>query len=257
MANDELETSKNNKPKYVVQTIIGGVVGAGLVAAWIIGYLNPILTAQGKVNEQQNKVTLLEIEEQRLYISRSQEMLKESEKKYRMELNMLRVENKTLEDELKQVQKTLIEASTKASNTESFETELKQIEIVSKSIENSQSRIEDQIKEANTSRSQVLPISWVKPSDWLGRHYHLKIDDNVYLWPVTINDDLNEAKVIINTSGSSRDDGKLIVDNKIMKVGDTIEFEYEKSIYELKLLSIRKAGKLPTAAGYFEAVKLN
>jgi hypothetical protein len=85
----------------------------------------------------------------------------------------------------------------------------------------------------------------------------LKIDDNVYLWPVTINDDLNEAKVIINTSGSSRDDGKLIVDNKIMKVGDTIEFEYEKSIYELKLLSIRKAGKLPTAAGYFEAVKLN
>ncbi|MGI9275751.1 MAG: hypothetical protein ACR2PT_13030 [Endozoicomonas sp.] len=257
MPDNNIENTKPQKPKYVLQTIIGGIAGSGLLAAWIIGYLNPILTAQGKVNEQQNKVALLEIEEQRLYIARAKDELKDSEKKYKRELDLLRVENKTLEDELEQAKNTLLQASKKKCEAEAFEAELKQIEKVSKSLENSQTRIERQIEKANIKKTQVLPISWVKPSDWIGRHYHLEIDKGLYLWPTYINDEKSKAKIIVNTSKSSRNKGDIIIDNETIYVGKTIEFEFKKSNYELKLLSIRKAGKLPTAAGYFEATKAN
>lgn len=50
------------KRKFVLESIIGGVVAAGLLAAWFIVYLEPMLSAQNKVAEEKEKIFNLRLD---------------------------------------------------------------------------------------------------------------------------------------------------------------------------------------------------
>lgn len=99
----------------------------------------------------------------------------------------------------------------------------------------------------------ILPVSWVKPNDWIGNHYKLKIDTELYVWPIELNDSSNHARIIINTSSNDRSSGNILIDKELMQVGEEKIFWSKEKYYKLKLLSIRQAGNLPTDAAYFTA----
>lgn len=287
------ESEKNSKdpckhPRYLLQATVGGIVAAGLLAAWIIGYLKPILTAQDEVNKQQNKVALLQIEEKELYLSKAKDELKDARVNHQKELELIQRENRQLQDKLeaahrsyeqlkKEYEKTQKELAQQAKetsrnaeekarlnelameaqqNAEQLKAELIEIQKAQTVVAESETRLEKQLEKAISTKEQVMPISWVKPSDWLGSHYHLEIDRGIYLWPINLDSISRKAIITVNTSRSGRKEGAIIIDNKEIAVGEEVEFPYSDALYKLKLLSIRQAGKLPTDAGYFVAEKI-
>lgn len=102
----------------------------------------------------------------------------------------------------------------------------------------------------------VLGISWVKPSDWLGKHYFLTIQKNLYVWPIEIDKKNKKAKFIINTDYASRSSGDIIVDNAWVKEGESLSFGDGDNDLRLTLVDIRQAGYLPTDATYIKVDKL-
>lgn len=275
------------KSRFVLQGIAGGIVAAGLLVAWIIGYLNPIMTAQQEVNEQQNKVALLRVEEQKLYLARSRNELEAAQAAFQVDIEVLRRENKLLQDQLNaatismgqlkknytRTQQQLIEkakvattpnekahlellAMQAAGEAHKLSVDLTEIQQAQLAVVGSESRITQQLQSATSIRQQVLPISWVKPSDWLGRHYSLRIDSGLYLWPTELDSESGTATIIVNTTNTGRMDGTAIINEEVIRVGEEVEFSFDDSSYRLRLLSIRRAGKLPTDAGYFVAEKI-
>ncbi|WP_088329071.1 hypothetical protein [Lacimicrobium sp. SS2-24] len=98
----------------------------------------------------------------------------------------------------------------------------------------------------------VLGTSWVKPSDWLGRHFFLTISDGLYVWPVEIDSADKKARFIVNTSHTSRTSGTLVLDRVWLREGQNEIFEYQDTQYRLTLVDIQQAGTLPTDATYIK-----
>lgn len=141
------------------------------------------------------------------------------------------------------IQKPALSAKNKPSNTQilvgkSPVTKSKRQNIVSKSWQT------------------ILPTTWVKPSDWVGRHFFLTIESNLYVWPVEIDEKANKAQFIINTNHGSRSAGEAIINKEWLDIGKRLEFTHHQANYALTLVDIRQAGSLPTNATFVKVDKL-
>lgn len=258
----------NRTNHFIIQAIVGGIIGSGLLVAWVVGYLTPILTAENKVNEQQNKVALLQIEEKKIYLQRTQNELEISKKAHQRELELLKRENRTLQDQLALAKSSLEklvsreehcqspESSSPAISEGEIRAEITNIEKAVESASKSAGRIERQIKETSKIEEQIMPISWVKPSNWIGQRQYLEIDNNLYLWPTLLNSVSEEANIIVNTSNLASDSGRIILKERKIGAGEKVTFTVGEAAYVLKLISIRKAGFFLSDAAYFEAIKV-
>jgi len=110
--------------------------------------------------------------------------------------------------------------------------------------------------EVDPSWKPVLGVSWVKPNDILGRTYFLDVNHELYIWPVSLNNNSKRAMFIINTSPKSRKSGEIIADNIWISEGDNHEFTFNRKTYRINLVDIRRAGKIPSNAAFVSVDEL-
>ncbi|NOU52837.1 hypothetical protein HG263_20215 [Pseudoalteromonas sp. JBTF-M23] len=279
--------SEKTTLKTCLQAIVGGVVAAGLVAAWLIVYLQPILSAKFEEQAIRNNIAVLkisqkqqELDAENKKLTSKRDALLSAVKKLELENNNLQVQYAVLEEKqtafIKQYRE-LIEKEKKAKsdsqqclsekeslasristmeeNVKVYEKQASDTQEARKETERSSKFIQNELEKASVQCELTLPVSWVKPRDWLGRHYKLTIDKGIYIWPTELDEESSTAKYIINTSSLSRDSGIKLIEDGTISVGSEVTFKYEDASYKLKLLSIRQAGKLPSDAAYFTADK--
>ena len=80
-------TSRESKSKTFLQSVIGGVVAAGLVAAWLIVYLKPILSE--KYEDLKNNIQVLKISKERYGLNTANAELKQKQAEPSDEVNTL------------------------------------------------------------------------------------------------------------------------------------------------------------------------
>lgn len=82
-------TSRESKSKTFLQSVIGGVVAAGLVAAWLIVYLKPILSEKYEEQDLKNNIQVLKISKERYGLNTANAELKQKQAEPSDEVNTL------------------------------------------------------------------------------------------------------------------------------------------------------------------------
>lgn len=95
---ETLELQKRLKQKWFsgrifLQASIGGVVGAALLVAWLVGYFSPILLAKHELVGLQNSKLAMEAERDKKNNERLRERLEKQRKQYKSQLKQLLEKN--------------------------------------------------------------------------------------------------------------------------------------------------------------------
>jgi hypothetical protein len=101
-----------HSPRFVFEAILGGVVAAGLLAAWLIGYLKPVLSAESELADikaqiYQQEVALLKVEKKGL--KSQQEQVRADNEKIQHQRDQLIAQNQQLGEDQRLVQKRIAE----------------------------------------------------------------------------------------------------------------------------------------------------
>lgn len=86
--------------RLLVQSAIGGVVGAALMAAWAIGYLQPIMQKDNLIAAKENQIAKLQLEYERAEAKKREEALKRDAAITKRSLSELSSQNRQIERRL-------------------------------------------------------------------------------------------------------------------------------------------------------------
>lgn len=83
--------------KILIQSAVGGVVGSALLAAWLIGYFSPVLSAKQEIAKLENEKLKIQAEKQREENDRIQKQLQELRSTLEEQLESLKKQNEALQ----------------------------------------------------------------------------------------------------------------------------------------------------------------
>ncbi len=104
----ELQKRLNQKwfsGRVFIEATIGGVVGAALLAAWLIGYFNPILSAKHELVRLENSRLAVQIEKERENNERVREHLEKQRQQHKSQLKKFAAQNEELQKALEGAEK--------------------------------------------------------------------------------------------------------------------------------------------------------
>lgn len=91
-----------------IEALIGGVVGAALLAAWLVGYFGPILSAKHELARLENSKLKIEVEKEKENNERVREHLEKQRKQHESQLKQFAVQNNALKTSLEKAEKRAV-----------------------------------------------------------------------------------------------------------------------------------------------------
>lgn len=112
--------------RILMQSAVGGIVGSALLAAWLVGYFNPVLSAKHEIAKLENEELKIEAQKQKRENEEIQKQLQDMQSTFEEQLKSTQNQNETL-------QKTLVKTEERAKSLkEKLENLSKKINILAK-----------------------------------------------------------------------------------------------------------------------------